>query len=76
MFDNDEANTFSRKMPSYTLADLKLTHETRGWLVSASVRNIFNEKYFSYGVFTGFPAFSAYPAPERSVFVSAQFTYK
>ena len=76
VFDGDEANTFSRKMPSYTLADLKLTHETRGWLVSASVRNIFNEKYFSYGVFTGFPTFSAYPAPERSVFVSAQFTYK
>ena len=76
VFDGDEANTFSRKMPSYTLADLKLTHETRGWLLSASVRNIFNEKYFSYGVFTGFPTFSAYPAPERSVFVSAQFTYK
>ena len=76
VFDGDEANTFGRKMPSYTLADLKLTHETRGWLFSASVKNLFNEKYFSYGVFTGFPTFSAYPAPERTFFASVQYTYK
>ena len=76
LFDNDETNTFNRKMPSYTVADLKLTHEMRGWLFSASVRNLFNEKYFSYGIFTGFPTFSAYPAPERSFFASAQYTFK
>ena len=76
LFDNDEPNTFGRKMPSYTLADIKLSHEYRGWLFDASVKNVFNEKYFSYGIFTGFPTFAAYPAPERSVFVSAQYTYK
>jgi iron complex outermembrane receptor protein len=76
VFDGDEAATFGRKMPSYTLADIKLSHEYRGWLFDAGVKNLFNEKYFSYGIFTGFPTFSAYPAPERSVFISAQFTYK
>ena len=55
---------------------MKLTHETRGWLFSASVKNLFNEKYFSYGIFTGFPTFSAYPAPERSFFGSVQYTSK
>ena len=76
VFDGDEANTFGRKMPSYTIVDGKLSYEFRGWLFDAGVKNLFNQKYFSYGVFTGFPTFSAYPAPERSVFVSAQFTYK
>lgn len=76
VFDGDETNTFSRRMPSYTVADLKLTHETRGWLFSASIKNLFNEKYFSYGVFTGFPTYSAYPAPERSFFASVQYTLK
>lgn len=76
VFDGNETNTFNRKMPSYTVADVKLTHETRGWLISASVRNLFNEKYFSYGIFTGFPTFSAYPAPERSFFASAQYSFR
>jgi iron complex outermembrane receptor protein len=76
LFDGDETNTFGRKMPGYTVVDAKLTHEYKNWLLNAGVKNLFNEKYFSYGVFTGFPTFSAYPAPERSVFVSAQFTFK
>jgi hypothetical protein len=40
------------------------------------VRNLFGEKYFSYGVFTGFPTFAALPAPERSVFFTAQYTFR
>jgi iron complex outermembrane receptor protein len=76
IFDGDEANTFGRKMPSYTLVDMKITNEVHGWLFSAGVKNLFNEKYFSYGFFTGFPTFSAYPAPERSLFASAQYTFR
>ena len=76
LFDNDEANTFGRRMPGYTLVDAKLTHEYRDWLLNAGVKNLFNREYFSYGVFTGFPTFSAYPAPARSVFVSAQYTFR
>ena len=76
LFDNDEANTFGRRMPGYILVDAKLTHEYQGWLLNAGVKNLFNREYFSYGVFTGFPTFSAYPAPARSVFVSAQYTFR
>ncbi len=76
MFDNDETNTFGRKMPSYTLVDLKLVNETRGWQLSAAVKNLFNQQYFSYGLFTGFPTFIAYPAPGRSYLVSAQYAFK
>lgn len=76
LFDGDETNTFGRKMPAYTLVDLKISRETAGWMLSAGVKNMLNEKYFSYGVFTGFPSFSAYPAPERSFFASALYTFK
>ena len=40
------------------------------------VLNLFNKEYFSYGVFTGFPTFSALPAPERAVFVTALYTFR
>ncbi|MDB5809599.1 MAG: TonB-dependent receptor plug [Betaproteobacteria bacterium] len=75
-FDSDDTNTFNQKMPSYTLLDLKLSHAYRGWLLNTGVKNLFNQKYFTYGVFTGFPTFNAYPAAERSVFVSAQYEFK
>jgi len=76
VFDGDETNTFGRRIPSYTVVDLKLTHETNGWLLAGSVRNLFNERYFTYGVFTGFPTYAALPAPERSLFVSAQYSFR
>ena len=75
-FDADETNAFGRKMPAYTVADLKLSLRSGGWLVNTGVRNLFNEKYFSYGVFTGFPTYAALPAPERTLFVSAQYTFQ
>ena len=76
VFDGDETNTFGRKMPGYTLIDFKLSNETGGWLLSAGVKNALNRKYFTYGIFTGFPTFNAYPAAERSLFVSAQYSYR
>ena len=76
VFDSDEINTFAARMPAYTVVDFKLAHEHQGWLLSAGVKNLFNEKYFSYGVRTDFPTFSAYPAPERSLFVSAQYNFR
>jgi iron complex outermembrane receptor protein len=75
-YDSDETNQFGRRMPSYTVVDTKLTHEQRDWSFNAGVRNLFNEKYYTYGVFTGFPTFAALPAPERSFFVSAQYTVR
>jgi iron complex outermembrane receptor protein len=83
VFDGDETNTFGRKMPSYTVVDLKLTYERGGWLLGTGVKNLFNEKYFNYAVFSpavpafGIPADSfAYPQPERSIFATAQYTFR
>ncbi len=76
VFDGDETNTFGRKMPGYATVDVKLTHQARDWLLAGLVKNLSNEKYFTYGVFTGFPTFAAIPAPERSVFVSAEYRFK
>lgn len=76
VFDGDETNTFGRRMPSYTVVDLKLAHESGGWLLAATVKNLLDERYFSYGVFTGFPTYAALPAPGRSLFVSAQYRFR
>lgn len=73
-FDNDQANVF-RKMPAYEVVNLKLTHEVRNWLLAASVKNMLNEKYFSYGILSG-ASYSAYPAAERSYFVSAEYRFR
>ena len=75
VYDSDETNTFGRQMPAYKAVDVKVAHQHRAWLVSAGVRNLFNEKYYTYGVRTDFPTFSAYPAPERSVFVAARYRF-
>jgi iron complex outermembrane recepter protein len=77
VFDGDETNTFGRKMPSYTVVDLKLTYGSGGWLLGAGVKNLLNEKYFNYAVFDSFtPTFFAYPQPERSIFATAQYTFR
>jgi iron complex outermembrane receptor protein len=77
VFDGDETNTFGRKMPAYTVVDLKLAWESGGWLLGAGVTNLLNEKYFNYAVFDSFtPTFFAYPQPERSFFATAQFTFR
>jgi iron complex outermembrane receptor protein len=77
VFDGDETNTFGRKMPSYTVVDLKLTYESGGWLLGAGVKNLLNEKYFNYAVFDSFtPTFFGYPQPERSIFATAQYSFR
>ncbi len=76
VFDADETNTFGREIPAYTVADLKLSMRSGGWLINAGVRNLFNEKYLSYGVVTGRPTYSAVPAEERRLFVSAQYAFE
>ena len=54
-FDGDETNTFGRKMPSYTLVDVKITHEERDWRFGAGVRNLFDEKVLQLRCVHGIP---------------------
>jgi iron complex outermembrane receptor protein len=73
-YDNDQSNTFGRKMPAYTLFDLSVTLQRGPWTLSASVRNVLNEEYYTYAVRSvTAPTFNAYPAAERTVFLGAEY---
>ena len=70
-FDNDQANTFARQMPEYTLADAKVEYRfARRWEAALEVRNLFDKNYFSYGATTGPTTYSALPAATRAAYLS------
>jgi iron complex outermembrane receptor protein len=76
-FDNDQANAFSQRIPSYATLDLKLAHAFAGWQFAATVRNVFDRKYFSYGIVNAAgTSFNAYPAPQRNAFFSAEYRFR
>jgi iron complex outermembrane receptor protein len=76
--DNDEGNTFYTKIPAYTVADLKLVHETGGWRLSAAVNNLLNEHYYNYAVRSQFVAdrYNAYPLPERNFTLTVEYAFR
>jgi len=70
-FDNDQANTFARQMPEYTLADAKVEYRfARRWEAALEVRNLFDKQYFSYGATTSPTTYSALPATTRAAYLS------
>jgi iron complex outermembrane receptor protein len=73
-YDNDQANTFGKQQPDYTLVDLKLEHRFERLSVALEVRNLFDKQYYSYGIlnFAG-TSFSAYPAPGRAGYLSLAY---
>ena len=76
-FDNDQANTFAQKMPSYTTVDMKLSHREGSWLLAAAVNNLFNRHYFTYGVASNFTPgkYNAYPMQERNFSFNANYQF-
>jgi iron complex outermembrane receptor protein len=73
-FDSDETNSFGQKIPAYRLVDLKLSHRIDKWTLSAAVTNLFNEKYFDYGVRSlNTNTFNAYPQPEQALFFTVEY---
>jgi iron complex outermembrane receptor protein len=75
-YDNDQANQFPRLMPAYVLADLNLSREFGAWRFAGGVRNLFDRKYFSYGIINNFTCTTpacVYPEAGRTVFASAEF---
>lgn len=76
--ENDEGNTFGVKIPAYTVVDLKLAWEDRGWRIAAAVNNLLGEKYYNYAVASPFVAgrYNAYPLPERTVTMTAEYTFR
>jgi iron complex outermembrane receptor protein len=77
--DNDQGNT-GVKIPAYTTADLKLAWADRGWRLSAAVNNLFGEKYCTYAVRSSSALtpdrYNAYPLPERTFAMTAEYTFR
>lgn len=75
--ENDEGNTFRRKIPAYAVVDLKLQHRVGALTAWAGINNLFDRKYYAYAVSSVNPAtpdrFNAYPLPERSFWVGLEY---
>ncbi len=78
-FDNDQTNDFVEQMPAYVLVDVRLAQQLGRWRLSATVQNLTDRKYFSYGIRSLNPLtptrFNAYPAAERGIFLSAEYRF-
>ncbi|MBI4291262.1 MAG: TonB-dependent receptor [Betaproteobacteria bacterium] len=78
-YDNDQDNRFARLMPAYGVADLKLGYSVRAWRFAAGVANLFDKKYFSYGIINNFNCATpscVYPEQGRSLNASAEYTFR
>ncbi|HEY6721334.1 MAG TPA: TonB-dependent receptor, partial [Burkholderiales bacterium] len=79
-YDNDQDNSFPRVMPAYALVDIKLTKEWADWQYSAAINNLFDKKYFNYGVVDTFNACGTptcvYPQAGRVFFASAEHAFR
>ncbi len=74
-YDNDQRNFF-RRMPSYAVADLKLSHQAGSWRLAAGVNNLFDKAFYSYAIVNGaFTSFNAYPEDRRNAYVSAELRF-
>jgi len=75
-YDNDQANLY-RRMPAYSIVDLRLSHAVGDWLLAANLQNALDEKYYSYAVVAGdYSTFNAYPHGGRSLFLSAEYRFR
>ena len=66
------------KIPSYFVTDLKLAHRRGPWTFTATVNNLFDEKYYNYAVRSQFvlDRYNAYPLPERNGMVSVEYQFR
>jgi iron complex outermembrane receptor protein len=66
--DNDEPNTLGTKIPSYTVADLKLAHSFSWGRIALAINNLFDSHYYTYAVRSAFIAdrYAVYPLPGRT----------
>ncbi len=73
--ENDEGNSFERRIPAYTVADFKLQHRMGNFTASFTVANVFDRKYYTYAVRSQFitDRFNAYPLPERTFWLGLSY---
>jgi len=76
--DGDEANAGAMMVPAATVVDLRLGGEIDRFFWSVSVQNLFDRKYFDYGLDGSFPGnqfVSVYPLPGRTFLLRAGMTF-
>jgi iron complex outermembrane receptor protein len=69
-YDNDQANTFGRLQPGYAVAGLKLEHRVGNLELALEASNLFDRRYYSYGIWNFGTSFSAFPAPGRALYAT------
>lgn len=69
-YDNDQANGFARLQPGYALAGLKFEHRIGRMELALEASNLFDRRYYSYGVWDFANSFSAFPAAGRAVYAT------
>ena len=75
--ENDEGNTFGRKIPAYSIINAKLSKSHGGWFFSLGINNLFDREYFSYAVASNINDTRAavYPQPGRSALLSMEYMF-
>ncbi|HSD59715.1 MAG TPA: TonB-dependent receptor [Burkholderiales bacterium] len=74
--NNDFANALPARIGDYTTLDLKLSHAIQQWLLALEVRNLLDRDYFTYGGVNTAGEVKVFPAPERSIFASAEYRFR
>ena len=77
VLDNDEPNTLEHRIPSYYVADVKLSQRFSWGRLSATVNNIFDERYYTYAVRSAFTPdrYAVYPLPGRTLALTAELLF-
>ena len=75
-FDNDQVNV-NPKMPSYTVADVRVSQRLGQWTLALNIDNLFDQQYISYGLINapGAAGFNAYPEAGRHLAASAEWAF-
>ncbi|HXL76806.1 MAG TPA: TonB-dependent receptor [Burkholderiales bacterium] len=74
VMDNDEPNTLGRRIPAYSVADVKLAQSFAWGRLAAALNNVFDQKYYTYAVRSAFIAdrYALYPLPGRTLSLTAE----
>jgi iron complex outermembrane receptor protein len=77
VMDNDQPNTFYRRIPADATVDLKISGAVDHFFWSFAVNNLFDRLYYDYAVASSFVPlkYAAYPLPGRSYLLRAGVTF-
>ena len=70
--ESDDENFQNTKIPSHFISNINFSSKFYKFLITLSVNNIFDEKYFNYAVASSstIGTYNAYPQPGREIFLN------